>query len=163
MNVGLAEKLVATDPEAAAELLREARETTCPRSRTCARWSRGIHPPVLADRGLAGGIEALALPIPMPVTLIARLSPGTLPAAVESAVYFAVAECLTNVVKHAGADRAWVDSTHDGTACCGSSSAMTGAAAPTRRRSGLAGVRSAARGLRRHNERSSAPSAGRPS
>ncbi len=75
---------------------------------------RGIHPPVLADRGLAGAIEALTLPIPMPVTLSLDI-PETLPAPVESAAYFAVAECLTNVVKHAGAGRAWVSATHDGT------------------------------------------------
>jgi signal transduction histidine kinase len=68
---------------------------------------RGIHPPALADRGLAGGIEALALPIPLPVTVSLDL-PTTLPQPVESAAYFAVAECLANTVKHAGASRAWI-------------------------------------------------------
>jgi len=107
MNVGLAEKLIATDPEGAAELLREARETTISALEDLRSVVRGIHPPALADRGLAGGIEALALPIPLPVTVSLDL-PVKLPGPVESAAYFAVAECLANTVKHAGASRAWV-------------------------------------------------------
>ena len=75
MNVGLAEKLIATDPEAAAELLREARETALSALDDLRTVVRGIHPPVLADRGLGGAIEALTLPIPMPVTLSVDL-PG---------------------------------------------------------------------------------------
>jgi signal transduction histidine kinase len=112
MNVGLAEKLVATDPEAAVALLREARETTVTALEDLRSVVRGIHPPALADRGLAGGIEALALPIPLPVTVTVDAPP--LPAPVESAAYFAVAECLANTVKHAGATRAWVRVRHDG-------------------------------------------------
>lgn len=112
MNVGLAEKLLATDPAAAAELLREARETTVSALEDLRSVVRGIHPPVLADRGLAGAIEALALPIPIPVTL--RLAVPALPAPVESAAYFAVAECLANTVKHSGATRAWITGEHRG-------------------------------------------------
>ena len=113
MNVGLAEKLIDTDPEAAAELLREAKETALSALDDLRTVVRGIHPPVLADRGLGGAIESLTLPIPMPVTLSVDL-PGSLPAPVESASYFAVAEALTNVVKHSGAGRAWVSAAHDG-------------------------------------------------
>jgi signal transduction histidine kinase len=112
MNVGLAEKLLTSDPSAAAELLREARETAVSALEDLRTVVRGIHPPVLADRGLAGAIEALTLPIPLPVTLSLDV-PESLPAPVESAAYFAVAECLTNVVKHAGAGRAWVSAAHD--------------------------------------------------
>jgi signal transduction histidine kinase len=110
MNVGLAEKLLETDPTAAAELLREARETTVDALEDLRSVVRGIHPPALADRGLAGGIEALALPIPLPVTV--SVDVPALPAPVESAAYFAVAECLANTVKHAGAARAWVTGTY---------------------------------------------------
>ncbi|MCW2766833.1 MAG: histidine kinase [Nocardioides sp.] len=113
MNVGLAEKLMATDPAAAAALLREARETTVSALEDLRSVVRGIHPPVLADRGLAGAIEALALPLPLPVTLSLDL-PSALPAPVESAAYFAVAECLANLVKHSRATRAWVSASHDG-------------------------------------------------
>ncbi|MBA2954183.1 sensor histidine kinase [Nocardioides sp. MAH-18] len=112
MNVGLAEKLIETDPAAAAELLREARETTVSALEDLRSVVRGIHPPALADRGLAGGIEALALPLPLPVTVAIDL-PGGIPQPVESAAYFAVAECLTNTVKHAGASRAWVVGSYD--------------------------------------------------
>jgi signal transduction histidine kinase len=107
MNVGLAEKLIVSDPEAAAELLREARETTISALEDLRSVVRGIHPPALADRGLTGGIEALALPIPLPVTVSLDL-PADLPEPIESAAYFTVAELLTNTVKHAGASRAWV-------------------------------------------------------
>jgi len=111
MNVGLAEKLIASDPEAAAALLREARESTVNALEDLRSVVRGIHPPALADRGLAGGIEALAMPIPLPVTVTVAAPP--LPAPLESAAYFAVAECLANTVKHAGATRAWVRVTHE--------------------------------------------------
>lgn len=110
MNVGLAEKLIATDPEAAAALLREARVTTQDALEDLRSVVRGIHPPALADRGLAGGIEALAVPLPMPVTVTVAAPP--LPPPVESAAYFAVAECLANTVKHADATRAWVRVRH---------------------------------------------------
>ena len=112
MNVGLAEKLMGTDPEAAAALLREARETTVSALEDLRSVVRGIHPPALADRGLAGGLEALALPIPLPITV--TVDAPTLPPPVESAAYFAVAECLANTVKHADAGRAWVRVRHDG-------------------------------------------------
>jgi signal transduction histidine kinase len=114
MNVGLAEKLIATDPEAAAALLREARETTVSALEDLRSVVRGIHPPALADRGLAGGIEALALPVPLPITV--TVDAPSLPPPVESAAYFAVAECLANTVKHADATRAWVRVRHDGRA-----------------------------------------------
>lgn len=112
MNVGLAEKLVHTDPDSAVELLREARESTVSALEDLRTLVRGIHPPVLADRGLGWGVEALAIPIPIPVTValsLPRLAPP-----VESAAYFAVAECLANVAKHARATRAWVVGEHDG-------------------------------------------------
>lgn len=113
MNVGLAEKLLATDPGAAAELLKEARETTVSALEDLRSVVRGIHPPVLADRGLAGAVEAIAMAIPLPVTLALDID-GELPPPVESAAYFAVTECLTNIVKHADASRAWVTGSYDG-------------------------------------------------
>lgn len=112
MSVGLAEKLIHTDPEAAAALLREARETTVDALDDLRSVVRGIHPPVLADRGLTGAINALALAMPVPVAVSAELP--RLPAPVESAAYFAVAECLANLAKHAHAERAWVTGSYDG-------------------------------------------------
>ncbi|MEI7057963.1 histidine kinase [Nocardioides sp. CCNWLW239] len=113
MSVGLAEKLMATDPEAAAALLREARETTVSALEDLRGVVRGILPPVLADLGLVGAVEALTAGLPLPVTVAVDL-PGRLPDPVESAAYFAVAECLANAVKHSGADRAFVRGSHNG-------------------------------------------------
>ncbi|MGY1602362.1 sensor histidine kinase [Geodermatophilus sp. SYSU D00815] len=113
MNLGLAEVLLRRDPDAAEELLAEARLGATTALEDLRSVVRGMHPPVLADRGLAGAVEALALDVAVPVTVSAAL-PGRAPAPVESAVYFAVAEALANVVKHSGATRAWVRLSHDG-------------------------------------------------
>jgi signal transduction histidine kinase len=73
---------------------------------------RGIHPPVLAERGLGDAIRALALRMPVSTEVSAELWGGRAEAPVESAAYFAVSEVLTNAVKHSGADRIWVDMRH---------------------------------------------------
>lgn len=114
MTVGLAEKLVPSDPDAAVDLLGEARQTVLAALDDLRSVVRGVHPPVLAERGLAGAIEALAVPIPLPVTVAVGGVDERLPDPVESAAYFAVAECLANVVKHADATRAYVTGSHDG-------------------------------------------------
>jgi signal transduction histidine kinase len=75
--------------------------------------ARGIHPAVLSDQGLRPALEALVGRTPLPVDLV-RAPAERLPAAVEAAAYFVVAEALTNVVKHSGATRAAVDVHHDG-------------------------------------------------
>jgi signal transduction histidine kinase len=68
----------------------------------------GIHPAVLAQRGLDAAIEALATRSPVPVEFETELE-GRLPSAVETAAYFVVAEALTNVAKYAGATHVRVD------------------------------------------------------
>jgi signal transduction histidine kinase len=107
MSLGMAETLLASDPDAAQELLAEARESTGLALSELRDLVRGIHPPVLADRGLDGAVRALGLACPLPVEVAIDL-PGRPPAPVESAVYFAVAETLTNVAKHSGATSAWI-------------------------------------------------------
>lgn len=67
--------------------------------------ARGIHPPMLADRGLAPALDSLAQRSAVPVELDLRLN-GRLPKQVETAGYFVVAEALTNVVKYARATHA---------------------------------------------------------
>ncbi|HET7046079.1 MAG TPA: histidine kinase, partial [Gaiellaceae bacterium] len=69
--------------------------------------ARGIHPAILTERGLAPSLEALAGRVPLPVELDLRLD-GRLPAPVEAAAYFVVAEALTNVAKYAEAGSAVV-------------------------------------------------------
>ncbi|QLQ37093.2 sensor histidine kinase [Micromonospora robiginosa] len=111
MSIGLAEQLVRDDPEAVRRLLAEARETSGQALAELRGLVRGIHPPVLAERGLPGAVRALALAVPLPVDVTVDL-PGRPAAPVESAVYFAVAEALANVGKHSGATRAWVELGH---------------------------------------------------
>ncbi len=104
MSLGLARQLMHDDPQAAQQLLEEARESTTSALAELRDLVRGIHPPVLADRGLDGALRALALVNPIPTTVVTRL-PGRLPSPVESAAYFAVAEALSNAIKHARAQR----------------------------------------------------------
>ena len=113
MNLALAEDQLAEDPEAVRALLAEARESSGAALAELRDLVRGIHPPVLADRGLGGAVQALALTAPFPVTLQCTL-PERLPAPVESAAYFAIAEALTNVIKHAGASSASITVTASG-------------------------------------------------
>ncbi|MUL40567.1 sensor histidine kinase [Streptomonospora sp. PA3] len=111
MNLGLAEETLTRDPQAAHRLLTEARETTRQALTELRDLVRGIHPPVLVERGLDGAIRALALTHHIPIALDIDL-PGRPPGPVESAAYFAVAELLTNTAKHARATRAWVRINH---------------------------------------------------
>jgi signal transduction histidine kinase len=113
MNLGMAAEAVERDPENAKLLLAEAQSASSEALNELRGLVRGIHPPVLADRGLVGAVQALALANPLPVEVDADV-PGRLPAPVESAAYFAVAEALTNVIKHSEAHRARVSLRHDG-------------------------------------------------
>jgi signal transduction histidine kinase len=108
MNIGLAEELIKRDPEAAIRLLAEARESSGTALTELRHLVRGIHPPVLAERGLDGAVRALALTVPAAVSVEVDL-PGRLEAPMESAAYFAVAEVLANIVKHSGARTVWVN------------------------------------------------------
>ncbi|HMJ75624.1 MAG TPA: sensor histidine kinase [Iamia sp.] len=104
MTMGLALDLMESDPEQARVLMAEAQETNRDALADLRTVVRGIHPPVLSDRGLVGAVEALALQMSLTVDVTAAIG-ERLPAPVESAAYFAVAECLTNAAKHAGARR----------------------------------------------------------
>jgi signal transduction histidine kinase len=104
MSIGMAEQKMATDPEGAREMLVEARQGAGQALKELRDLARGIHPPVLADRGLEAAITALADASPLRVMVHAELDER--PAApVESAAYFVVAETLANAGKHSGAKR----------------------------------------------------------
>lgn len=111
MTLGLASQLLRTDPDRTAALLVEARADAGKALAELRDLVRGIHPPVLADRGLAGGLEAAALLCPVPVNVTVALD-GRPQAPVESALYFAAAEALANVGRHSGATRAWLQVGH---------------------------------------------------
>jgi signal transduction histidine kinase/ketosteroid isomerase-like protein len=76
--------------------------------------AHGILPAALTHGGLRAGVNVLASRMPVPVEN--DVSVGRLPAAVEATAYFVVAEALTNVAKHARAERAAVTArVEDGT------------------------------------------------
>jgi signal transduction histidine kinase len=104
MSLGMAEQKIAEDPERASQLLAEARIGAEHALRELRDLARGIHPPVLADRGLGAALASLASSTPMPVGLSIDVEPRPAPA-VESATYFVAAEALANAVKHARAKR----------------------------------------------------------
>jgi signal transduction histidine kinase len=101
MDLGMAREKLQTDPQAATELVGEAHEEAKRALRELRDLARGIHPAVLADRGLDAAISALAARSPVPVGV--EVVTDRLPGAVESTAYFVVAEALTNAAKHARA------------------------------------------------------------
>jgi len=109
MNLGLIRSMTDADP--VRELAREAYDTAGEALAELRALVRGILPPVLADRGLAGAIRAAALLHPIPVEVDIDL-PARPEPPVESAVYFAAVEALNNVAKHSEATRAWVRLSH---------------------------------------------------
>ncbi|MFB6422468.1 sensor histidine kinase [Streptomyces microflavus] len=113
MNLGTIEALIEKDPAQAKKMLAMARESSAEALTELRDLVRGIHPPVLAERGLGDAVRALALRLPVATEVTVEL-PGRAEASVESAAYFAVSEALTNAVKHAGGDRIWVDLHHGG-------------------------------------------------
>jgi signal transduction histidine kinase len=107
MNLGRAKARFASDPEAAMRIIDEAHAEAKQALTELRNLVRGVHPPVLADRGLDAAISALAARCPVPVAVRADLA--TRPAiAAEAIAYFVVAEALTNVAKHARATEAAV-------------------------------------------------------
>jgi signal transduction histidine kinase len=113
MAIGLAEEIVERDPASARKLLAEARESSSTALVELRHLVRGIHPPVLAERGLDGAVRALALHLPVPINVDSDVT-GRLPTPVESAAYFAVAEALANMARHSGARFAFVVLRRDG-------------------------------------------------
>ncbi len=98
----LAQARLHDDPEGADQLLAGAAGELTQAIDELRELARGIHPAVLTDRGLPAALETLASRAPLPVELSAGLD-GTLPGPVEAALYYVVAEALTNVAKYADA------------------------------------------------------------
>ena len=113
MSLRAAERLIETSPKAALALVGEARAMSSRALTELRDLVRGIHPPVLADRGLGDAVRALALETPVATKLDIDL-PGRLAEPVESAAYFAVAEVLANAAKHAQAQMVEIHMRHTG-------------------------------------------------
>uniref|UniRef100_A0AAU1M1F9 histidine kinase n=1 Tax=Streptomyces sp. NBC_00148 TaxID=2903626 RepID=A0AAU1M1F9_9ACTN len=112
LSLATAEKLMETDPARARTLMREARAGATASLTELRELVQGINPPVLNDRGLIDAVRALALDSPLETAVSADLQLRLDPP-VESALYFAVAELLTNAVKHARAALARISVTQD--------------------------------------------------
>jgi len=139
MTLDAAGQIIDTNPEAARALLYEARDASVKALTELRALVRGIHPPVLADRGVADAIQALALDTPMRIHVASDLY-GRPSAPIESAAYFAVSELLANVSKHAEARETWIDIRHtDGMLRIGVTDNGHGGADPARG-SGLRGI-----------------------
>ncbi|WP_024755872.1 sensor histidine kinase [Streptomyces exfoliatus] len=132
MRIGLAKRAYDSDPATARALLDDAQEQAEEALAELRHVVRGIHPPILTDRGLTGAVRALAASSGLEVDVsVADAGDGDgdgdgdgtkdsatadplaihgprAPAAVEAAAYFVVAEALTNAAKHSGAARASV-------------------------------------------------------
>lgn len=105
--LGAARRALARDPSTAEAILdraQSAAEQALAELRTVAR---GILPPVLTDRGLAGALDGLAATCGVPCQVRVDV-PGRCAASVEATAYFVVAEALTNISRHSGARRATV-------------------------------------------------------
>lgn len=116
MDLASAERRFADDPEAARGLVVGAQGQVTEALGELRALSRGIAPPILVDRGLTAALSALAARCTVEVSLDVRLPDGSrLPAQVESAAYFVVAESLTNVAKHSHATTCQVSVVSAGT------------------------------------------------
>jgi PAS domain S-box-containing protein len=139
VSLRLAETRLSADPDSAAAILAGAREELAHALEELRELARGIHPAVLTDRGLAAAVDALVARTPLPVEV--ELAEDRLPASVEAALYYVVAESLTNVVKYAGAAsaRIWLEVGGEGFVTAEVSDDGVGGADPTQG-SGLRGL-----------------------
>ncbi|WP_435206849.1 sensor histidine kinase [Micromonospora sp. bgisy143] len=102
--LGAARRAVRRDPDRADEILGQAQDAAEQALGELRTVVRGILPPVLDDRGLAGALAGLAGSCPVPCRLTVDVAVRCA-ASVEATAYFVVAEALTNVVRHSGASR----------------------------------------------------------
>jgi signal transduction histidine kinase len=107
MELGRAKAKFATDPAAAEAIVGQAHEQAKEALAELRNLVRGVHPPVLSDRGLDAALSGLAALSPVPVNVRVMLAQRP-PGGIEAIAYFVVAEALTNVAKHARATRAAV-------------------------------------------------------
>jgi signal transduction histidine kinase len=107
MELGRAKARFADDLDATRELVDQAHSEAKAALTELRDLVRGVHPPVLSDRGLDAALSGLAARCPVPVDVHVDV-PVRPKAAVEAVAYFVVAEALTNVAKHSRASHAKV-------------------------------------------------------
>ena len=114
LQLRLTQSALERRPEAVPGLLEEAQAELARALDELRELARGIHPAILTDRGLGPALEAILARAPLPVELT-DLPEERLPEPVEAAVYYVVAETITNIAKHAHAESATVSVTLAGT------------------------------------------------
>jgi signal transduction histidine kinase len=102
ISLRMATAKLSTAPEEARDLMLAATAELEHAFDELRELARGIHPSVLTERGLGPALELLAERAPLRVAVAHELD-ERLPAPVEAAAYFVVAESLTNIAKHAQA------------------------------------------------------------
>ncbi|MGM7699372.1 histidine kinase [Microbacterium sp. A84] len=102
MTLGLAQQKIESDPDVAKQLISEAHTSTKAAITELRQLARGIHASVLDDRGLDAALSAIASRSHVPVQLDVRMT-GRCSREAEAAVYFCIAESLTNAAKHSRA------------------------------------------------------------
>ncbi|QYG95020.1 sensor histidine kinase [Iamia sp. SCSIO 61187] len=107
MSLGLAKEKMESDPAAARALVDEAHREAKNALVELRDLARGLHPPVLTDRGLHSAVAGLASRAPVPVEVDLRVARRA-PPSIEGIAYFVISESLTNVARHSGAHRARV-------------------------------------------------------
>ncbi|HEY3647438.1 MAG TPA: histidine kinase [Streptosporangiaceae bacterium] len=112
MNLGMARAQTATVEEAH-EAIAEAHVEAKAALAELRNLIRGLHPPVLENRGLDAALSGVAARMPIPVRLTVNV-PRRPPPTVEAVAYFVVSEGLTNITKHAQATQADVFVQQDG-------------------------------------------------
>ncbi|MDX6344984.1 MAG: hypothetical protein QOH87_5122, partial [Trebonia sp.] len=107
MELGRAKAKFGDDIEGAAALVDQAHTEAKAALVELRDLVRGVHPPVLTDRGLDAALSGLATRCTVPVTLQVDVPVRPRPA-VEAVAYFTIAEALTNIAKHSRASQARV-------------------------------------------------------
>ena len=107
MELGRAKAKFSDDPDAARVLVDQAHSQAKEALSELRNLVRGVHPPVLTERGLDAALSGLAALCPIPVDVHVDV-PVRPKSAVEAVAYFMVAEALTNVAKHSRASHAKV-------------------------------------------------------
>jgi signal transduction histidine kinase len=114
MNLGMARAQTETETvEEAHEAITEAHEEAKAALAELRNLIRGLHPPVLENRGLDAALSGVAARMPIPVRLTVNV-PRRPPPTIEAVAYFVVSEGLTNVTKHSQASQAEVFVQRDG-------------------------------------------------
>jgi len=108
MDLGRAKERFETDPDGARQIIESAHDEAKAALSELRDLVRGIHPAILADRGLDAALSAVVARCPVPISLHVAVADRP-PAAVESAAYFVVTEALMNAVRHADAGRVRID------------------------------------------------------